>query len=220
MNFDFDNKGYFGANRLTSVGPLVSKQIIDENCFLTQQGKKELKSLRQTLVVNNPNHNITGEFIQEAQELGLVIAGEGSSRVVLYQLDEDCVIKISKLDRASSNKEEVFSYDRIKDEPVAQFFNPVIDWTNDFGIVTQRKADSIGGSKDRILDVHRQIIMQHGYYVFDAGVKENFGKFEDNVLVIDYAAGVEKVKNTEFKSRKEAYGVIRKYINRNMEDIA
>jgi len=151
---EFNNKGFFGMNRLTSIGPLVTKQIIDDSCTLTQQGEKELKSLRQILITNQSDQSIPTEFVEGVQDLGLVIVGEGSRRVVMQQMDKGCVIKMSKLPGAPSNEAEVRSYYQIKDEVVAKYFNPVLDWTNDFGILTQRKADTIGVTKDEALNLY------------------------------------------------------------------
>jgi len=60
------------------------------------------------------------------------------------------------------------------------------------------------------------VVIEHGYYANDIAVSDNYGKFDERVMLIDYGGGLKRVEDHTFgKSREEIYDKLKKRIENN-----
>lgn len=193
-------------------GPIVKSRDDDtgilDNGQLTRNATKELKELRR---IGARNPRITDDFIQKANELGLVVTGEGASRIVVENLSDNRVIKLSKNNHnLNKNEIETRSYYKIKDEVIAKHVMPILDFSPGFEIIVQRRANEIGAPKEDIIKLARKFIYDYGYVVDDMS-PENVGK-RGRTVVIDYGEGIHTIEESQYTTKDEAFNTTAEFI--------
>jgi hypothetical protein len=164
----------------------------------------------------------TGALQKKLNKLNLEIVAEGGRRIVLENPNHNCVIKIQKRsskyeeikDDFYENKFEVKSYNRLRGTDAEAVFAPIIDFTDDFNIISQLKVDTKNVSNKDMLKVAGLLIYKYSLYVEDLQIR-NIGKYKNNNLcIIDYGAGVKSIENSLFDSNHDAFkGILDRIIN-------